>query len=381
MHLCPRSAALALLVVLPACGSGGASGDAVVPSPRFSTLQAAIDGLPSGSVVRLLPGTIRETVVLDGKRLTLLGSEDPAAPSQITAPSPNDPAVVILRNGAVLEAHDLTISGGQAGILAPRPPPQAVGDFAPCSLVGTALSLVASGRGVAGAFDRVVLTDGEVGLHAGTGISLADVILLRIERTRIHGNRGVGLYLDNHGGLDATDVPIIGTFHLVVDAVIEDNERGGIDVWGDAVPVAIVTSTLARNGLYGIQFDGANGSLVSACRVEGSKKSPGGIHGDGILVHSSIGLRILGTSLVSNERVGIAVYGCKTPVATGPSEVFASGLRLSLNAVSLANSDSDACLSPGGGWFRDLGGNVCDGGTCSVTSETLAPIDEPVHTP
>lgn len=358
----------AALALVPACGSAhhGLHVDAVVPGTQFATIQAAIDGLPSGSVVQVLPGRYLEALVLDGKAFTLLGSTNPAAPTEIDAPSPNDPAVVTLSNGASLTAEDLTLSGGQAGVVG-LPPVQGT----PCSLTGRSLNLIASTRGLSGTFDRVDLKDGEVADHLVTGLSFDFVLTLRIEKTRIHGCKGTGVFLDNRLPASA------GSRYLYL-LTVEDNDWGGIDVLGGVLPVPIFGCVVKRNRLYGIQLDGAHGSSITSCTVDESKADAGGLWGDAVLVFSSVGVVVSKTDMTSNAHAAVEVVGCPGVEA---ADVTVGTITATFNGFPFVRRDLDGCATPGTNWFTDGSFNICNGGSCAIVSDggALAPL--PGHVP
>src|SRR4051794_37582766 len=67
----------------PACWNGSCvCGDVCAGGCQFSTVQAAIDGLPDGSTIRICAGTYGAITVT--KNLTLIGAADSSAPASNT---------------------------------------------------------------------------------------------------------------------------------------------------------------------------------------------------------------------------------------------------------------------------------------------------------
>lgn len=85
---------------------------------------------------------------------------------------------------------------------------------------------------------------------APAGLAIARV---SIERLRIEGNLGDGIFIDNNVLVD------------IRDSVIVDNAAFGIDVWpdsGEVVSVSVEGTAVNRNGFGGINARGGGGGVV-----------------------------------------------------------------------------------------------------------------------
>ena len=368
-RLC-RIGGLGALLLFARCGGGSSplAFAVVVPSPEYATIQAAIDGVPDGSAVRIGPGTFVESLLVEGKSITLVGSADPADPTVIVPPSPVGD-VVTLVNAASLDARDLTLTGRAIGIHGEPPPPPGQGPQDPVSLAASSVVVSGCGTGVYGRFDRFVWTGGRIRDNQFDGLVASARWGFRVEGLVVHGNGGVGIYVDNRFPPTGSST----STHSLFGVTVEDNAAGGIDVWGGARPIGIGWSLVARNGVFGVLLDAAHRAEIVKCRIEQTRANSEGKFGDGVVIWGATEVSLDRSVLNDNARCGLSIFACDSSRGLGPAGVSVEGCVMDGNPTDIDYEDLGGCGSAGLD-LRDGGSNSCNGGACTGKTMGFAPI-------
>lgn len=332
--------------------------EVVAPSAQYPTLQAAVDAVADGGVVRIQSGTWNQRVVVSGKVVHLIGMGQ--RPNQVRLEAEGSaPMVHFIAGGGSVQR--LTLAGGGDGIAA---------DGAGQVAVRSVRIDHSGAHGIAGSFDGLEVVDSSVRHSALSGIAVTPGVDLALANVDIRHSGGAGVVVYNHLAGDAA-------VREVSDLRLTHNRLGGIEVRGGAEPVALINVTAIHNAGFGIRLVGAHGT-----RIEGSSASwtlPATIDGapawgDGLGVFRSENVALVGSTFSFNHRAGASFWGC----ADGRDTSFSiAGSQLDKDAFPLELGPLGACTAGMSVTPADGGGNSCDGGGCSAQTTGLAPVEMP----
>jgi parallel beta-helix repeat protein len=257
----------------------------VVGPGGYATITQAIDAARDGDTVLVKPGRYEESVVVEGKTITIQGDGDRDG---IVVGWDHGPAFTLVATRSTLVG--LTIVGGR-----PRPATEVLASL---QVTGGAPQLdglrVTHGRGIvfrgtaAGVITRSQIDSND------NGIWLHDAASPRIEENDIWANKVCGIYV---GGT--------GSDSLIRANRIHDCQSAGISVWEGASPRVEENDIWANRG--GIYVRGAGTDpLVRANRVHDA------ILGSGISVWEGASPRVEENDIWANRLPGISIRDAGT---------------------------------------------------------------------
>jgi len=252
----------------------------VVGPGGYTTISAAVDAARDGDTVLVRPGRYEESVVVEGKTITIRGDGERDA---IVVGRDDGPAFTLAKTRSTLTG--LTITGGGpcsesevgAGLRVTDGAPQLDG------LRVTANRGIEFKGGAAGAIEHSQFDGKYRGIYVWEGSSP------RIEENEIWGNALAGIYIEG-----------AGTDPLIRANRVHDGEGVGILVCEGASP-RIEDNEIWANGSAAISIGGSGTDpLVRANRVRDGQ-------GCGISVFGGAAPRIEGNEIWGNAFIGIAI--------------------------------------------------------------------------
>lgn len=303
--------------------SGIARADTVTVPGSFPTIQAALDGAPSGSVIQLAPGTYHERLALGPQHaLTLRGNPDDPASVVLDAGGAGDAIRMIGVTGSMLvEGITLTNGTGNSGYGGGLFMADSQAVFRRCVFRGNHASQDGGGACIlssGGLFQECVFENNTAGVYGG-GVMLNDAATTAFDGCTFVGNTagtipgGAG----SGGGVHVND-----SSPTFVGCRFQGNRGksgGGILVLGHfdvgEANVIIESSVIADNVGYrdpgGAAADGGglhaedNAHVtLRRCRVRGNTAN----HGGGLHTYRAI-LDVSDTIVEDNEAVSDEGHG------------------------------------------------------------------------
>lgn len=275
---------------MSAAGAGAATtrivcADGVRPHCEFSSLaglQAAVDASSDGDRIRLRRGvyrpersrdipyeklTIRGAVVIDGKRLEIIG--DPGA---VLDGSQGVPASAIVVRGGKVTLRHLAITGFRAadseddtydghGLFFIDAEAK-IGDVRIERIAKMALTARGASRLAA---QRLEILDGHV------GIWLEETSHLELEAATIRGNESAGICAYGHSSA------------RIAHSTFEANRDDGVYT-EDSATIEVADSTITRNTPYGIRATGESRIAARRIHFEANEKANTATEGRGQVV-------------------------------------------------------------------------------------------------
>lgn len=315
----------------------------------FTTIQAAVVGVPPGSIVHVCPGTYPEQVTIT-RPLTLQGITSGNGASVIIAP----PA------GGILTATFPLLDGSTAQILVSNPGgPVDLSGFVvdgtgiPDGGAGSGLTESIAYNSASGVINRVAIKNMPPSNLASAGVSIGDDAgvspSVTVENSSIDGsdtdsNHPYGIFAGSYGG-----TPSPGTINVTVsnnvftsnaqgieiDAGVEATISGnlisavgsGIELGNGSQPLKITGNTLMVN--RGIQIDGTTASLTITGNTFVSSET--GIWLSDVPTATVSGNQLIGTYGAFTAVTGID-FRCSSITLTASGNTFIS-LSTALGSV------------------------------------------------
>lgn len=379
------------------------------PSTAFPTLQAAVDALNDGDVLRIAPGTFRlsEPVFVRGKRVTIEGAGcDARRRSRIHRRVPS-------ASGRGIETADEsgTSSRLRTTLVGPRPTrvadsSEAIGLFNFEAAGGTLKGVELSGfdAGIVGrdplrpdAARRMLVVQDTCISDTARGVLWKTSTPLTMLDVWIHQTLWHGLsaaVANAQGIVNLRNVVLAEAagaclyFSNTVAAVTAMDMVSCILGGIAAVNSSTLTTTGVNMGLLGFPFQGPGITLVqshafiSNTDIQDASKS-------GILMFESTGA-VINSAISQTHPDGNGSFGDGITAMLCPTVLLSSNSISSLPRAGVANFGSTMTLvlneidftafalegEPLFGvdfTFQDLGGNVCDGGSCTYVTVGLSP--------
>ena len=275
-------------------------------------LQAALDALSPGAVLRLAPGEfclaaplhLRRGIRIVGAGAARTRLVRPRAPHALVAEAHPPTGEVLTLEGLTIgwvEGDDglpgtylfqsdvLVVAGGRV-------------DLRGCRLAGSEAEhrrsnddlYGGSGLRVEGAAE--VRVEGcEVVNHGGHGLVVGATAKATMANCWVAGNRGAGLLVESSATAEA---------HATA---FTDNVRGGVAAFDDAALV-LVTAMVQVNGRFGVRLAASRDARLEGCTIEGNS-------GPGVLVEAGSPLLARG-AIRGNSGDGVAVAAGRQVVMT-----------------------------------------------------------------
>jgi hypothetical protein len=276
--------------------------------PFYNTIQAAVDGVPSGSTIKICPNKYKEQVLIT-KSLTLTGVSANGMVG-VNALGPNNPTVLSPTAGVAVNAHDLfdgSDIAAQIAVVTPTGNP--------------AITVNISNLTV----------DGSNNLIGGCTPDLVGIYYQNASGTMNHNatrkqelgsglggcQGGLGIFVQSGYSTGGTSTVSI------VNNSVHDYQKNGITADGSGTVATITgnyvvgqgaTTAIAQNGIQ--VSDGANGNVATNTVTDDVYINPTGgpyYSATGILLYDSGGSSTtsltVSTNIISNTQGGIVTYG------------------------------------------------------------------------
>jgi len=303
---------------------------------EFRSVQDAIDAAPNGATILIAAGVYRESFRVEGKRLTIIGSDD--GRTEISSPG-RDIKLATYANGGGGELKGLFFQGGDCAVCGIHD-----GSSIPSALVVKDVTMADGYRGVFGGFSSLTLKNVTISGTQWHGISVTHVgVELKFADIEVHDTGGVGVLVFNDG---PGDIVIGGHFH--------DNAKGGLEIIGHQGAINLVFVVADHNPEFGVFLFEANAGMTLSNLSSNGHSTPTGCHGAGLLVEQSSVVAVTGTVFSANC---LGIYNSGSTVAFG-NDIFDS------NAADLGHEPGLPSS------IDDLGNNVC-GDNLGSPNETL----------
>jgi hypothetical protein len=331
----------------------------------FQSIQQAIGSLADGGTIDIGPGTFPGPIVIN-KRVTLRGSADTNAPTVLLASDPAQPVIYFGDGGQGVLSY-LTFDGGAAGI--------AAGLSNSCwraDVTGDHLTISNATRGIYGSFGELRLNDVDISASQKYGLSILDARALVLRKMGLRNNGNIGMVLFNDKAKPKGDIALVIGF-----SEVHDNAGGGIYILGHAAPVLINRCNVHNNGIVGIIFDGANGTVLQSLINNNYPNPLNGLWGDGFLVLSGAA-ELSRCTIGANARAGVTIVGCGDARGPGIGTLADNDILGNLTAIDLEKYPD--CTMPlfTSAQVYDAGGNDCgDPAGCKAESSSLEPPPTP----
>lgn len=326
--------------------------DVIVPSANFPTIQSGIDGVPNGGTVSIAPGEYRENLLVQGKQVTLAGS-DPADLPEIRAVDRRS-SVVTFSSGGGGNLRNLKLQGGDHGIAAVDPQATAV-------VQAENVFIRQSGSGVFGRYASLRFINGESSHNSRNGFTLLEAGSLLLDRVEVsHNDCGGILILNNKSSLEP----------IVLDRLeVTNNECGGIEIRGGARPVEVRDCFAKLNRVFGIHLVGVVNAAIKNSTISFTK-AVAGKWGDGLRVERSLFVDLERSLFSFNARAGLLALGCSDGRETSCLLLDNTFLK---NAFDIDIEKLEGCTGANAVTLADSGGNLCDSEDCHAVSGSIDP--------
>lgn len=308
------------------------------------TIQAAIDMVPDGGIVRIAAGTYQESVDIAGKRVDLVGVDRDTTIIRLRAPAydvatqrlvdPTFPLQLLVTRGVINygrsgggSLENLTVQGGDIGV---------AGEFGgtglPSAVALQNVLMGGSGVGMAGKFSNLTLTNTSILNSVVYGVDICSAVI-----------HGAGIVVSGSGSVGVVVYscypPGVASASLV-NANISNNPGGGA-LFNGNMGLSITNSVFDHNGTFGILL--ANVSLALILNTSANNTSPGKFHlwnkaqgivetfdgiADGLIAAFGTKALITSSQFIDNQRAGI-VFDSAGSLITGTT---ATGGRFGLVA-------------------------------------------------
>jgi parallel beta-helix repeat protein len=241
------------------------SGRVFVPD-NFPTIQAAINGVPAGSVITVRPGVYRESLTLrDGIRLV---GENPAACR--IAPPEGVSALLLARGVRECTIKDLTLQGSGVAAAGARVDGIAISDSEVRVTGCIVRGLSGAGIVVHGSDTAAEITGNHIENNALHGILLLRTgSAVSLRNNEVRKNKGSGICFND------------GASGVAEENVCEENGESGILAEGVSTSPTLQSNRCARNEKSGIAFTGAARGAATGNTCEENGDSGIGAFGEG----------------------------------------------------------------------------------------------------
>jgi hypothetical protein len=296
--------------------------------PHFTTIQAAVNAVPAGSMILVCPGNYPEQVMIT-KALTLKG---------VSSGTLDAPTVVSPVGGIVQNAISLTSGNPIAAQI----------------LVQTTTDVNISGISLDGSNNQLTGCGPDlIGIYYQNASGAVTNIVIRNEALTPSLNgcqSGVGIFVQS-GNSGASTV-------TVSESTVRNYQKNGITGNEVGTTITILNNTVVGQGPTtgaaenGIQIGFGAAGTVTGNVVIDDIYSPGNVAAAGILVFASSGITVT-SNTVGNTQLGIAIvtdtvdgYGVADHATVNANKVFGTQL---LDAIDLCSNTNTAETNTIGG--------------------------------
>ena len=337
-----------------------------VPGDEFSTIQSAVEALPTGSTIRLESGRYTESITIAGKVIDIVGRRGFGGRRSVIQGSDPGRAVITFGPGGGGTVSRLALRGGAFGIQGVRQGGGTGRDALPAPVTVRRTRISRTGQGIFGCFSQIRMQGISVARTDWNGICILESEVVEMQYASVANTPAVGLLVFN---ADNTEV-------LVEYAWFWKNRGGGLAVVGGQYPVTVNHCWFSRNGIAGIFLSNVGDAWISNTYVyfTYSVDQYWTEFGDGLIAYSdtipgNVNLDNCGFGI--NERAGILYVNTGGTIA----DTFASRNLMGL----VVQGDTHPYLVSDGNVFQNnIEDNIASDGDLAVPDTALSLPDAPL---